>query len=131
MAIRTTAERSALITELRQRLTTARLELARTVALTDDELATLEAHQAGEFAGNAATSVVSDVLSRLDGQARHELDEIDEAQARLEAGRFGVCECCHGAIPLARLRAIPTARYCVACQVENETGRAERARRRA
>jgi RNA polymerase-binding transcription factor DksA len=54
--------------------------------------------------------------SRLDGAERHRLDEIDAAQARLAAGTFGACERCSTAIPLARLRAVPTARCCIACE---------------
>jgi RNA polymerase-binding transcription factor DksA len=36
---------------------------------------------------------------------------------------FGVCEGCHRAIPLARLRAVPTARRCAACQAAEEAAR--------
>jgi RNA polymerase-binding transcription factor DksA len=119
----TSTRPTAAVTELRQRLSAARLALARTVAMTDEERTTLEAHQAGEIAGDAATGIVSGLLERLAGQERHELDEIDAAQARLEAGVFGTCESCHRAIPLARLRAIPTARLCAICQARNEAVR--------
>jgi RNA polymerase-binding transcription factor DksA len=111
------------LTELRQRLAAARLALARTVAMTDEERTTLEAHQAGEIAEDAATGIVRQLLGRLAGQERHELDEIDAAQARLAAGVFGTCESCHRAIPLARLRAIPTARLCTRCQTRIEAAR--------
>ena len=95
-----------------------RRSLACTGATTDEELVTLEAQQPGEFAEGAATGVVGDLLAGLDGRERHELDEIDAAQRRLESGLFGVCEGCHRAIPLARLRAVPTARRCATCQAE-------------
>lgn len=48
------------------------------------------------------------------------LYEIEESIRRLEAGGFGVCERCSVKIPLARLRALPYARYCVPCQQEAE-----------
>ena len=109
-----------LVEEFRRRLHETRERLLRTVARTDEELATLEVHQAGALAEDAATVLIAGVLSRLQGQEKHELDEIDAAQARLEAGTFGVCERCRRPIPLTRLRAMPTARYCVACQSREE-----------
>jgi DnaK suppressor protein len=52
----------------------------------------------------------------LSFQAQTEVEEIDHALAKLEAGRYGVCEHCGQAIPKARLRAIPQARLCIACK---------------
>lgn len=106
----------ALVEEFRGRLARARSELYATVATTDDELATLEAHQAGSPPEDVMTEVASAILSRLEGREKHELDEIDAAQARLAAGTYGACEGCRQAIPLERLRAMPTARHCVTCQ---------------
>jgi DnaK suppressor protein len=123
MTTSTRRKRPRLTAEFRQQLAAMRWSLARTVATTDEELATLEAQQPGEFAEGAATGVVGDLLARLEGRERHELDEIDAAQRRLEAGVFGVCEGCHRAIPLARLRAVPTARRCATCQAREEAAR--------
>jgi len=109
-----------LVDEFAQRLREARAELYRTVAQTDDELATLESHQPGAPGEDVNTELATAVLSRLEGQEKHELDEIDAAQARLAAGTFGVCEGCGKPIPLARLRAMPTARSCVPCQLKRE-----------
>jgi RNA polymerase-binding protein DksA len=105
-----------MVEEFERRLGEARREVWRTVVRTDEELATLEAHQAGAPIEDAGTDGVTGVLSRLDGAGRHLLDEIDAAQARLAAGTFGACEACGEPIPLARLRALPTARRCVACE---------------
>jgi len=106
----------SIVEEFERRLRKARREVWRTVVQTDEELATLEAHQAGAPTEDAGTFTVADVLSRLDGAERHLLDEIDAAQARLAAGTFGACEKCGTSIPLGRLRAVPTARRCVVCQ---------------
>lgn len=106
--------------EIRGRLEDARRRLLRTVATTDEELATLEAHQAGSPPEDVATEVASAVLSRLEGREKHELDAIDEARARLAAGTYGTCQGCHGAIPIERLRAMPATRYCVTCQTRQE-----------
>jgi RNA polymerase-binding protein DksA len=104
------------VKEFEQRLREARREVWRTVVRTEEELATLEAHQAGEPIDDAGTAGVAAVLSRLDGAQRHLLDEIAAAQARLAAGTFGACARCGRAIPLARLRALPNARLCIVCE---------------
>ena len=123
MTTSTRRRRPRVTTEFRQRLAAMRWGMARTVATTDDELATLHSQQPSEFTEGAMTGVIRDLLSRLDGRERHELDEIDAAQRRLETGVFGVCESCHDAIPLARLRAAPTARRCASCQAQAKAAR--------
>lgn len=112
--------RAETVEEFRRLLRGARERLLRTVARTDEELTTLETHQAGAFIEDAMTALVANVLSRLEGQEKRELDEIAAAQARLEAGVFGVCERCQRPIHLKRLRAMPTARFCVPCQSREE-----------
>jgi DnaK suppressor protein len=108
------------VQEFVRRLDEARREIFRTVATTDEELATLEGHQAGSAIEDVPKDAAAAILSRLEGQEKHELDEIAAARARLAAGTYGACEGCHRPIPLARLRAIPAARYCVACQHREE-----------
>ena len=92
-----------------------RAQLARTVAVTGEELASLEV-QPGDPLEDVPVQDVADTLSRLEGRERRQLDEVNAALSRFEAGTYGVCERCSRPIPLARLRAIPTARYCVGCQ---------------
>jgi DnaK suppressor protein len=48
-------------------------------------------------------------------QAQHQLDEIDAAHERWEAGTYGTCEKCGAAIGDDRLDARPTARLCIRC----------------
>jgi DnaK suppressor protein len=109
------------VDEFRQRLREAWGRLFRTVTRTDEELATLEAHQPGAQTEDASTELVGEILSRLEGREKHELDEIHAARARLEAGTFGICDRCRRPIPLARLRALPAALYCAPCQSREET----------
>jgi DnaK suppressor protein len=115
---------AALVDEVRRRLREIRGRLHRTAATTDEELRTLETHQPGGPAEDVARESVATLLSRLSVQEKRELDEVYAAQARLETGTFGICEGCGRPIPLARLRALPAARTCVACQAREE----ERAR---
>jgi RNA polymerase-binding protein DksA len=120
----TRRKRPRATTEFRERLAAMRWKLVRDVATTDEELASLDAQQRAEFSEVAVTGATGELMARLEDHERQELDEIIAAQRRLAAGAFGACEDCHGSIPLARLRALPTARRCAACQ-----GRAEAAAR--
>jgi len=51
------------------------------------------------------------LADRADGALR----EIEDALARVAAGRYGYCADCGGRIPLQRLRALPATRTCVEC----------------
>jgi RNA polymerase-binding protein DksA len=109
-----------LVREFRKRLLVLREQLIRAAAMESAELSTLERHQAGNLDEDVPAELATVVLSRLEGRDKHALDEIDAAQARLEAGVFGSCEDCHGPVSLARLRATPTTRRCVDCQARAE-----------
>ena len=52
----------------------------------------------------------------LNGLQAAQLEKIDHALARIEAGTYGTCEGCGVSIPAARLEVMPTATFCVACQ---------------
>jgi RNA polymerase-binding transcription factor DksA len=51
---------------------------------------------------------------------RAELDENEDAAARLKAGCYGWCDDCHRPIDLARLAAVPATHRCLACQERYE-----------
>jgi len=48
--------------------------------------------------------------------AEEKLKHLDEAMMRLDAGEYGSCLKCAGAISFERLMAVPFASYCVDCQ---------------
>ena len=108
--------------EFARRLAEARDALFRTLALTVEEVASLEPPGPGEPWESGVQQSQTTVLSRLEEREWRELAEILAAQARFEAGRFGLCLRCGEAIPLARLRAMPATRYCVTCQTTEEKG---------
>lgn len=43
------------------------------------------------------------------------LGDVEHALAKIEAGVYGKCEGCHGEIAVARLEAMPAARFCITC----------------
>ena len=57
-----------------------------------------------------------DTHAGLIARAEEKLKFLDEALARLDAGKYGRCLGCHEAIPLERLKALPFAAYCIDCQ---------------
>jgi DnaK suppressor protein len=50
--------------------------------------------------------------ARLDDQEREELDAIELALQKIEAGKYGRCEECGDPLPVKRLLAIPWTRLC-------------------
>jgi RNA polymerase-binding protein DksA len=107
--------------EFRRRLLEAREVLLRSVAATDEEIADLEAAPGpGDQPDHAAAVSTALLASRLAGQDKRELDEVVAALRRLQSGTYGACESCHNPITLARLRAVPAARYCLHCQASQE-----------
>ena len=75
--------------------------------------ASLQTPDAVEFAVKTAeqdvTARTADIRSRM-------LREVEGALKRVAGGSYGLCEGCGAEISLARLKAIPWARYCLLCQ---------------
>jgi len=61
------------------------------------------------------------VSARLLEAARKQLDETEDALARLDAGTYGLCVSCGEQISSERLEILPAARYCVGCQSQLTT----------
>ena len=56
----------------------------------------------------------------LDARESAELDAVEAALQRIEAGTYGECMDCGIAIPEARLHAAPAATRCISCQEKAE-----------
>lgn len=54
-------------------------------------------------------------LSALSDAAALELQQVDDALARVDAGTYGICAGCGRPIPDGRLEIRPFAEFCVAC----------------
>ena len=64
---------------------------------------------------------IENILGLMDSE-RKMLLEIYDALKRIEDGTYGICESRGEQIPKQRLKAIPWARYCVACATLLEKG---------
>ncbi len=51
----------------------------------------------------------------IHGQIISQQAAVEAALVRLDEGTYGICECCHEAIPPERLEYIPWAATCVGC----------------
>ncbi len=77
-------------------------------------------HDAESKAGDTADGYYQEFNLRLMERDENTLAEVLEALDRIEAGSYGQCEGCEGAIAKDRLRAVPYARLCIDCQRQAE-----------
>jgi DnaK suppressor protein len=78
----------------------------------------------------AQEELMARVLRQLGGRAKQQLDEIEVALAKISGGEYGVCGDCEEDIPVARLRVMPAAEYCVSCASKREVEAANGAEER-
>ncbi len=109
---------------LREMLTRLRDETwERVKNLRRDQEQESESEPADEMDSARATAEV-ETHAGLIARAEEKLRDLDEALARLDAGKYGRCLQCGGAIPIERLMAIPFASYCVDCQEKRNRAKA-------
>ncbi len=108
---------------LRQALLEKRTEILKTLGMRFDTVARM-----GRVAEDDQAQISHDefISLQVNSIGYEKLRLVDEALERLDAGDYGFCLECESPIPEKRLRAIPWARYCVACQ-EKAAQRAEAA----
>ncbi len=96
-----------------------RQEIARSQVTTGEERAGYGNHMAEE------ASVVFEQARNVGMQRDEELllGEVEDALRRIGDGSYGTCQRCGQHIDSARLRAMPTASLCIACQEYRETHR--------
>jgi DnaK suppressor protein len=77
---------------------------------------------AQDIADKASNSYTKEFLFSLSNTERDTLQQVDEALARIDTKRYGVCASCEEEMNLKRLEAVPWARLCLACQQKRESG---------
>jgi len=73
-----------------------------------------------ELEEHAQEEQTARLLTRLDDQTLHAVQEIDAALQKILDGSYGKCEACHKPISLARLRSLPATRFCRGCAARSE-----------
>jgi RNA polymerase-binding protein DksA len=80
-----------------------------------------EGHEVEEgLDSNAQLWEVSEVRDGLDDEAATELNQVNDALVRLDAGEYGFCKSCGNTIGQARLEAMPFATLCIDCAEDSE-----------
>lgn len=108
-------------TDLRALLEDLRSQAEARVAATSAALAELTHDREGandDDEHDPEGVTLSSEWSRLTGLAEgaaSELQQVEDALARMDAGTYGICANCGRPIPAARLEVRPFAMYCVAC----------------
>jgi len=72
--------------------------------------------EVGDEGDVAMRSLARDLVFELTDNERRLLDEVEAALRRIEKKTFGLCEANGERISIARLKAMPYARYCINCQ---------------
>ena len=95
--------------------------------ISEETLKKSQKDAAGDISGYTfhMADVATDTYDRefslgIASNERQMLYELDDALKRIEDGSFGVCEDCTNTIAKTRLKAVPYARLCLACQQKRE-----------
>lgn len=108
---RLTAERERLAGELQQ-LDEERIEITTSLG----ELSNLPTHNADRADDGLEVQVV------LQDTLGDELDQIEVALQRIDAGTYGTCDACGQEIAAERLAALPFVAQCIECAKNSEPG---------
>ena len=76
--------------------------------------------EVGDSIDQATQSLDKEILFELSDNERKILRDVDAALRKMEKGTYGYCEHCKKAIEKKRIKALPSARYCKACQCGSE-----------
>jgi DnaK suppressor protein len=81
--------------------------------------------EVGDTIDQATQSLDKEILFELSDNERKILGDIEGALRKMEKGTYGLCEHCKMPIEKKRIKALPSARYCMACQSGSERSRRE------
>lgn len=107
--------------EIRARLDEMRGNLSKNVE--DKKNLDLLEPEVGDSIDQATQSLDKEILFELSDNERKTLDNIDAALRKLDNEIYGICEHCKRKIEKKRLKALPSARYCLPCQSGAEKSR--------
>ena len=111
--------RKQALLRLHQRLLAQRDDLRRKIA-EDLGLAYSPDDGINDLGETALQVEQTELHTQLAALESRELRQIDHAIHMIRFGRYGTCEGCQKAIPIARLQALPFSLFCVDCQRKAE-----------
>jgi DnaK suppressor protein len=102
----------------REKLEQLRESLIKTVKKKKEEA--IPDAEVGDEGDVAMRSLARDLVFEQTDNEHRLLDDVEAALRRIEKNVYGVCEGNGERIAIARLKAIPYARYCIVCQARFE-----------
>lgn len=115
------------IKQLRQLLITERAKLAAEIKSIAQDASKSPREASGDLSGYtvhmadmAADTYDREVSMNIVSNEQEILYQIDDALKRLDDGSFGTCQQCNQVIGMSRLKAVPYASMCIACQRTKE-----------
>ena len=118
------------IDDIKQRLLAERSQLLRDLDVKEHQVAEdgddLDPERGGvgnHMADDANQTFEQETMLTLERSVRRQLDQVDEALSRIEAGTYGTCANCGKPINPARLEARPSSVLCIDCQQLQDSGR--------
>src|SRR5262245_46448738 len=109
----------------RQRLLALQQHIMQRVFGMEEAMRAMDTDRDIERTDRVQEEAVEVALTALDEQGRREMEAIQAALTRIDAGTYGICESCGETISAARLTAMPMARRCVSCQERLEHSRTQ------
>ena len=100
--------------QLKEKLIQQRQEIFSRLQNLDEGWQELSQHDI-EMEEEAQKAGLTEIYNKLDLQEQQEIEEIDLALSRMDAGTYGICQRCRKDIPTARLQALPATSFCVKC----------------
>ena len=88
----------------------------------DEDIVEVREEQASDPLDLASKTSSLEMMSVLEHNERRVIEELDLALEKIEDGSYGTCEDCGDVITTARLEAMPTARLCIECKAQQESG---------
>ncbi len=110
----------AQVFEIRNLLLKKREEVLKEIREEIDQSRVGAKQRSADPTDQASDSADGDLALALAQSDTDELNQIEAALVRLEAGEIGTCEECSGPIPMERLRALPYATTCIECKRRRE-----------
>ncbi|GAB4033002.1 MAG: hypothetical protein Fur0012_12180 [Elusimicrobiota bacterium] len=81
----------------------------------------LKESEVGDQIDEASDSLDKEILFGSSENERKILEEIEAALRRIKNGSYGKCEQCGIIIDRKRIKALPYSRYCIKCQIKNDS----------
>src|SRR5262249_1799538 len=95
-------------------------EILKNARRTLSEDMTLDSDDLADEMDLASSEYLQSFTFRLRGREKTFLEKIDHALAKIDEGKFGICEECEEPIPMKRLEARPQTTLCSRCKEDQE-----------